>query len=1104
MKIPKGYGRFNEEEIEDIEQSDEEYYNSQNASFGNFLKIIFSKIATLCSKVGNALKYRLNKTANYIRAHLIPVVAVVVIIGVILPIVVFTVKWDKTIDGVTYSYNRSLKGYEAISYDNSISTSLEIPSEIEGTKVVSIASGTFSGCDLLEIYIPTSVRVINEHAFQECESLTKITIPFVGKQRSEDYDVNYDDLFYNWNDTQIRIKEQSFNYIFGGEGNIPASLREIDILDGAEISIEAFSGCENVNFIKLPNSVLKIRYFAFRGCTSLNEIIIPNSVTEIQSGVFEECTSLCEITLPFVGTKQEIADGEDGSSRFNSIFGYGVPYSLKDVVVTNETRLEEDSFYGCESIQNVTFLDGLLEVESYAFYDCPSLKSVVIPKSVQKIGDSFIYNCPLLENLEIPFIGFNRQENLKLMTLIDDYENLKTLTITDAIEIADEALSFYGNNKLAKLSLNEGIIKIGASAFVNCSHLSEINIPDSLEEVGYGIFENCERLITEYNGAYYVNNWLYKVNSNLNYIDLRYDTVGILSLAFIDYYGEIFIPANVNKILSGAFYSCSIPEIRVDSNNQNYKSVNGDLYSKDGKTLLAISQDEWAEYNEFTVPEGVETLCDYLFTSERRIEVVNLSSTVKDVSAEVFFDSCVSNIFVSPYNENYKAVDGVLYSKDGKDLICFPPFKFLDYYEILEGTENIKEYAFTTNSYNVQLQLQFPNTIKQIESYAFAYRSNIVELDLPEGLQTICDYAFVGSGIKGISIPSSVESIGRGIFADCWNLYSLVTPFIGKTVDDDETCDFRYLFSFVDGDWYDCNIIYLELTKAKRIPDLYMAEDLEWLVIPSTVEVIDSVGSWDDLYYIEVAENNPNYKSIDGNLYSKDGKTLVRYAGGKTDSDFIIPEGVTIIGSDAFNNSNNLASVSIPEGVTAIGNSAFEGCNNLKTVIIPEGVTIIGDYAFYCCNNLVSVSIPESIMFISSGAFEYCNNLVYNEWDGLKYLGNESNPHLYLASVDKDLFTAVVYENCKVIGTGAFEDCNNLISVTLPNSITYIGSSNFEYIENVSSIIYLGTMEQWDLINNFSITIDLGSMGEYVVTIDNIYLWGIEEIICSDGIIELE
>lgn len=132
---------------------------------------------------------------------------------------------------------------------------------------------------------------------------------------------------------------------------------------------------------------------------------------------------------------------------------------------------------------------------------------------------------------------------------------------------------------------------------------------------------------------------------------------------------------------------------------------------------------------------------------------------------------------------------------------------------------------------------------------------------------------------------------------------------------------------------------------------------------------------------------------------------------------------ITIIGMAAFQNCENLTSVTLPDGITVIGGNAFFN-TNLTKVTIPNKVTAIGGRAFCDCENLTSITLPESLITIGDCAFMYCINLT----------------------------NITIPENVTSIGYYAFFQCEKITDINIPNSVTYIGIAPFKYCESLSSI----------------------------------------------------
>ena len=329
------------------------------------------------------------------------------------------------------------------------------------------------------------------------------------------------------------------------------------------------------------------------------------------------------------------------------------------------------------------------------------------------------------------------------------------------------------------------------------------------------------------------------------------------------------------------------------------------------------------------------------------------------------------------------------------------------------------------------------NSVTSIGDSAFDNCYYLESITIPDSVTSIGYHAFSGcTSLTSVTIPDSVTSIGLWAFDNCYNLESVYVTDIAKWCEIDfDSSDSNPLYyaknlclngelvtdlvildgvtSIADFAFYGCTSI-----TSVTIPDsvtnigdyaFYGCDSLTNVTIPDSVTNIGDYAFYecDSLVALNVVEENATYSSLGGVLFNKDKTVLIQYPSAKTNSTYIVPDGVTSISDEAFHCCSSLTSITIPDSVTSIGYGAFRVCNGLTSIAIPNSVTSIGSYAFVGCSGITSITIPVSVTNIGICAFAYCSP------ESVYYCGTqEQKLDITIFDGNEDLLNSMWYYNC--------------------------------------------------------------------------------------------
>ena len=416
-------------------------------------------------------------------------------------------------------------------------------------------------------------------------------------------------------------------------------------------------------------------------------------------------------------------------------------------------EMEENVFYQCAELTEVTLPNTITEIPAEAFRYCTGLTKVTLPAALTTIGKTAFNGCTALQNIALP----------ASLTEIGRYafggcESLTSVTIPSGVKIVS-AGSFFHCFKLAKVTLPEGVKEIGDQAFAGCYALTTLTLPASLKSLGLLVFYGNAEMVSLRSLSQIV-----PTADNTTFNSMPVSTC------------ILYVPQGTKDAYAAAEGWGNFTNIQEKGVNEKIKygplyyqlNENGTAYvtyeTKDANNYKDLSGEVTVESKviyhgfEYTVNEvGIDA-----FNGCTGITKVNLPLIMDEIShrafkgctnlAEVNIPSTLSFLMNTAFedtklfNDN-KDADGAVYYEGC--LLYYPLNAITGTYSVKEGT-------------------------RLIATDVFEFDEKITELILPEGLQCICNGSVTTMyALKTLHLPSSLYYIGGDFCNDCFYLTTI-------------------------------------------------------------------------------------------------------------------------------------------------------------------------------------------------------------------------------------------------------------------------------------------------------------------------------------------
>ncbi len=668
--------------------------------------------------------------------------------------------------------------------------------------------------------------------------------------------------------------------------------------------------------------------------------------------------------------------------------------------------------------------------------------------------------------------------------------NCSKLTHVDLVGVSEIGDVAFAGAALESIRIWWGIKKIGNQIFMGCKNLKEIKVDENNEY--YDSRDNCNAIVETKTNTLIMG-------CNASTIPSTVTTIGRFAFQDCENLTIEHLPTNVINVGANSFdgtplcpYASTPQEgaFYIDHILYRYYTSNSGtattLTVKEGTLGIAEYACAGYKFSSLTLPSSLKCISVGAFT-ETQLSQLSLPASVERIEEYAFSNNALTNVTIP---ENVKYV--------GEGAFEVNPFTSITWNAIDCETEIAKGGSIWSSVFGGLYSVKsftFGNKVKTIPNSlcsGLGYEvEEGIEITLPNSVEKIGHRAFAASGIKTITIPENVKSIGNDVFDFClkltsatWNAKNCTRISQTNEYDDEIISAVFGTTHYLEEGAQEATILGVKSitfgSGVTNIPQsLCQYNDLITSVtLPSSVKSIEmyAFGSCYNLSQVTLGGNEESihpeafygtpwwdtyYENLsDGPIYL--GNSLVGYKGEMPENTTInVKEGTVSIVAEAFYGQDNLVAVTFPESLEEIGASAFNNCANLKEITIPKNVTKVGEYAFNAdylekvtWNAINCESIYKEIIYGDEVLVE--NRFIFyadsNYGDGSSSIktfifGNEveSIPNALCYGMS-EITEIAIPNSVKSIGKRAFSGCS-ITEITIPENVTYVGGGAFYGID---------------------------------------------------------